>query len=182
MHIDAGGIVVSNQASQLSTFQVCQSPGPSFDLTLMPEFADLIPGAEPVNLTLALRVGVTDPDGVSGVIGSYKNGSSSIWTNISMSSDISTSNPDDYVAWPHNYTISEPSFVVIWDIKFYANDSLNNWNTSSLHRISICRQGSTGTITTSQFSPLYLPIAIVVTFAAIMLPILYVMYRRKENH
>lgn len=194
MNTIAGGTVVSSQSYSSSSFQVCQSSGPSFDI-IMPEFGDLVPGTEPVNLTLELRVEVTDPDGISMVIGSYKNGSSSIWTNISMSRDTSTSNPDDYAAWPLNYTISEPSFLVIWDIKFYANDSLNNWNVSSIHQMSICRQSSTDTTATSTTGnttssttdstitiPLLVPLVVTSTFVVIMLPALYVMYRRRVKH
>jgi hypothetical protein len=141
----------------------------------MPGFADLVPGTEPVNLTLELRVGVTDPEGVSVVIGSYKNYSSSEWTNVSMSRDASTSNPDDFVAWPLNYMITEPSFVFMWDIKFHANDTLGNWNTSELRQISICRQGSTGTTTDFPFVPLIIAAGSV----AMILPVLYLAYRRR---
>ena len=173
---NVGGTAAYNQLSTYSTFHVCQSSGPSFDLTLMPGFGDLVPGTEPVNLTLELRVGVTDPDGVSAVIGSYKNNSSSEWNNITMSRDASTSDPDDFVAWPINYTMNEPSFVVIWDIKFYANDSLDNWNISSLHQISICRQGSTYTTTDFPIAPLIMAAG----FVAIIVLILFVIYRRRE--
>ncbi len=192
MITNTGEIGMSNPSYSSSSFQVCESSGPFFDLTLMPEFADLVPSIEPVNLTLELRVGVTDPEGLSLVIGSYKNNSNSEWTNVSMSYDAISSDPDDYVAWPLNYTMSEPSFLVIWDIKFYANDSLNNWNTSSIHQMSISRQSSTGTTTTSTTSDTtssatdtntttlpIIPIAIAVIFAAIILPILYVMYQRR---
>ncbi|MBN2228354.1 MAG: hypothetical protein JW779_02100 [Candidatus Thorarchaeota archaeon] len=173
-------VIVSLQSSvggtadcnQLSTFHVCQSSGPSFDLTLMPEFVDLVPNSGPVNLTLELRVEVTDPDGVSFVVGSYKNSSSSKWNNITMKRDMSTGDPDDFVAWPLNYTMNEPSFVVIWDIKFFANDSLDNWNISNVHQISICRQGSTYTTTDFPIAPLI----IAAGFLTIIVLILFVIY------
>jgi hypothetical protein len=164
--------------NQLSTFHVCQSSGPSFDLTLMPGFGDLVPGTEPVNLTLELRVGVTDPDGVSLVIGSYKNNSSSEWNNITMKRDTSTGNPDDFVAWPLNYIMNEPSFVVIWDIKFYANDSLDNWSISNLHQISICRQGSTYTTTDIPMAPLIMAAGLLVIFVLL----LFAIYRKRVTH
>lgn len=172
---NAGGAAVSNQSSLSSSFQVCQSSGPSFKLTPW-VFMDLVPSTEPVTLTLELRVGVTDPDGVSNVIGSYKNNSSSNWNNVSMSRDAFTSDPDDFVAWPLNFTIIGANSLVIWDIMFYANDSLNNWNTSSLHRISFCRQGSTNT---TADIPLQISIIITVTIVAVILPVLYIIYRRR---
>jgi len=188
----ARGTGISNQSYSSSSFQLCQSSSPSFDLTLMPEFVDLIPNIEPVNLILELRVGVTDSDGVSIVIGSYKNNSSSEWTNVSMSHDAISSDPDDYVAWPHNYTMIEPSFLVIWDIKFYANDSLNNWNISSMHQMSICRQSSTNTATTGNTTSSTtsitatilpsVPLVMTVAIIAIILPVLYVVYHRRVKH
>ncbi|MDH4212508.1 MAG: hypothetical protein OEV85_01190 [Candidatus Thorarchaeota archaeon] len=178
------------QPSSVLMYQLTQSTGTEFDMTLMPGFADLIPGTEPVNLILELRVGVSDPDGVSKVIGSYKNNSISEWTNVTMSLDDSTSNPDDYVAWPHNYTMTEPSFVVIWDIKFYANDSLNNWNVSSVHQLSICRQTSTSITTTSMITSttttnstttdsLIVPFVIVAISVLIIIPVLYIISQRR---
>jgi len=137
----AGEVGMTIESSPSSTFQVCQTSGPSFDLTYMPEFIDLVPGSEPVTLTLELRVGVTDPDGVSAVIGSYKNESSSEWTNVTMLEDLSSGSPDDYVAEPLNYTMVGTNWIVVWDVIFYANDSLGNWNTSDMHKMSVCRQG-----------------------------------------
>ncbi|MHA2135770.1 MAG: hypothetical protein ACW99J_18085, partial [Candidatus Thorarchaeota archaeon] len=116
-----------------------QSSGPSFDLTGMPGFSDLVSGTEPINRTLELRVGVTDPDGVSTVIGSYKNSSETEWTNVTMVRDMSYA--DDYVAEPLNYTIVGAHFLVVWDIIFYSNDTLDNWATSELFRMSVSRQG-----------------------------------------
>ncbi len=137
----AGEVGMTIESSPSSSFQVCQTSGPSFDLTLMPGFVDLVPGSEPVTLILELRVEVTDPDGVSVVIGSYKNESSSEWTNVTMLEDLSTGIPDDYVAEPLNYTMVGTNWLVIWYVIFHANDSLGNWNTSDLHKMSVCRQG-----------------------------------------
>jgi len=175
---NAGVTIASSHSFSNPSFQVYQSSGPSFDLTFMPGFADLVPGAEPVTLTLELRVGVTDPDGVSTVIGSYKNNSSSTWTNVSMYQDTTTSFPDDYVAWPLNYTVNEPHFVVIWDIEFYANDSLNTWSMSNVHRLSVCRQGSADTDTDIQ--PLVI-IAIATGLAAVIFPTIYLLNRRRAQ-
>jgi hypothetical protein len=174
---NAGLTITSSHTFSNPALQVCQSSGPSFDLTFMPGFADLVPSNEPVTLSLELRVGVIDPDGVSTVIGSYKNNSSSEWNNVSMIQDTTTSAPDDYVAQPLNYTMNEPSFIVIWDIKFYANDSLNNWNMSSVCQLSVCRQGSTNDDITIQ---VLVPIAFTTAIVVLILPTIYLLIRRRS--
>jgi hypothetical protein len=116
-----------------------QSSGPTFDLTGKPGFSDLVSGTEAINMTLELRVGVTDPDGVSTVIGSYKNSSETEWTNITMARDESYA--EDFEAEPLNYMIVGAPFLVVWEIIFYANDTLDNWSTSELFRMSVSRQG-----------------------------------------
>lgn len=169
------------ESSPSSSFQVCQTSGPSFDLTSMPGFVDLIPGSEPVTLTLELRVEVTDPDGVSVVIGSYKNESSSDWTNVTMLEDLSGS-PDDYVAKPLNYTMVGTNWLVIWDVIFYANDSLGNWNTSDMHKMSVCRQG----YSTTPNNPIDITATTVVALAAALIVIvtslLYMIHRHRMRH
>lgn len=168
----AGEVGMTIESSPSSSSHVCQTSGPSFDLTSMPGFADLVPGSEPVTLTLELRVRVTDPDGVSVVIGSYKNESSSEWTNVTMLEDLSLGNPDDYVAKPLNYTMVGTNWVVIWDVIFYANDSLGNWNTSDLHKMSVCRQG---------YSPIpsITVVALAAALIAIITSLLYMIRRHR---
>ncbi len=172
----AGEVGMTIESSPLSSFQVCQTSGPSFDLTSMPGFVDLIPGSEPVTLTLELRVEVTDPDGVSVVIGSYKNESSSDWTNVTMLEDLSGS-PDDYVAKPLNYTMVGTNWIVIWDVIFYANDSLGNWNTSDMHKMSVCRQGYI-----SAFAVVALATALMVMVViTLLLSLLYMIHRHRRS-
>jgi hypothetical protein len=177
MILRTGAFVVTSQSLSDSISLAQQSSGPSFDLTRMPGFADLIPGAEPVTLTLELRVGVTDPDGVSTVIGSYKNNSSNTWTNVSMNQDATASNQDVYVARPFNYTMSEPSFVVVWDIKFYANDTLDNWNMSKMIQFSVCRQGPANY--TNVLAEFLVPVAVTIIVVVLILPIIYLLIQRR---
>jgi hypothetical protein len=176
---NAGAIIATSESFSDPFFLAQQSSGPSFDVTLMPGFADLVPGTEPVTLALELRVGVTDPDGVSTVIGSYKNDSSSTWTNVSMNRDDSTTNPDDYVAIPLNYTIVEINFIVVWDIVFYANDSLGQWSTSDLHQISVSRQGSNST-NNNEFQILAI-VTGTIGLVTVMILAVYLFHQRKKQ-
>jgi len=173
----AGEVGMTIESSPSSPFQVCQTSGPSFDLTLMPGFVDLIPGSEPVTLTLELRVEVTDPDEVSVVIGSYKNESSSEWTNVTMLEDLSSGNQDDYVAEPLNYTMVGTNWLVIWYVIFYANDSVGNWNTSDMHKMSVCRQGYISAFTVVALATA-LMVMVVIT---LLLFLLYMIHRHRRS-
>ena len=181
----AGEIGMTIESSPSSSFQVCQTSGPSFDLTYMPGFVDLVPGSEPVTLILELRVEVTDPDGVSVVIGSYKNESSSEWTNVTMLEDLSSGNPDDYVAEPLNYTMVGTNWLVIWYVIFYANDSLGNWNTSDMHKMSVCRQGYSTTPNNTTNDTIDITAITVVALAAALVvgitSLLYMISRHRRS-
>lgn len=121
-------------------YTICDTSGPDFDLSLLPDFVDLIPGSEPVIFSLELRVGVSDPDNVDTVIGSYSN-SSENWVNVTLNYDESSSNPNDYAAQSLNYTIpGGTTSLTIWNIKYFANDSLGNWNVSQITTMSVSRQ------------------------------------------
>ena len=177
----AGEVGMTIESAPSSSFQVCQTSGPSFDLTSMPDFVDLIPGSEPVTLTLELRVEVTDPDGVSVVIGSYKNESSSEWTNVTMLEDLSSGIPDDYVAEPLNYTMVGTNWLVIWDVIFYANDSLGNWNTSDLHKMSVCRQGYSTTPNSTIDITAIPVVALAAALIVIITSLLYMIHRHRRR-
>jgi len=124
---------------QEKAFLPCDLEGPAFQFS-MPEFADLVPGTEAVNLSLNLDVRVNDPDGVDTVIGGYKNRSESTWRNVTLHHDPDAYWPDLYLGHATNYTLDEHGGV-IWDIRFYANDSLDNWNASDITFFSIARSG-----------------------------------------
>ena len=129
----------NSKSTNVERFIISDDSGPIFDLTRLPDFVDLIPGSEPVIFSLDLRVGVSDPDHVDTVIGSYNNNSDD-WVNISLNYDESTSDPDDYAAHALNYTIPGGTSHTIWNIRFFANDSLGNWNVSRLKTMSVSRQ------------------------------------------
>ena len=130
----------SGVTSRGPLFCTSDSQGPSFNLSSMPGFMDLVPDTEPVNLTLRLTVGVTDPDGVDSVIGSYRNSSQIEWTNVTMSEDLSYNQSGIYIAEALNYTTPAGGFNIVWQYVFYANDSLGNWNQSAMGNMSVARQ------------------------------------------
>lgn len=133
-----GPLVTTDVGFTGTAFRASDSQGPSFSLGWMPDSQDLIPGNEPVNLTLRLVVGVTDQDGVDSVIGSYKNISQTTWTNVTLHEDSSYSEPYVYSA-NVNYTSPAGRFLYIWQYFFYASDGLGNWNKSEMRNISVSR-------------------------------------------
>jgi hypothetical protein len=118
------------------TFALSDSTGPEF-LDVGNDFADYYPSTEPVNVILRFSVLVRDPDGIDMVIGSYKNRSEPIWKNVTMGiySDRGN-NTYRYFAEPLNFTLDNENRGAEWDLKFYANDTLGNWNVSALGSIS----------------------------------------------
>ncbi len=158
------------KSTYVEQFTISDDSGPVFDLTYLPDFVDFIPGPDPIDYRLTLRVGVNDPDNVDTVIGSYSN-SSENWVNITLDYDDSTNSTDDYSAQALNYTVPGGFSLTVWHIRYYANDSLGNWNVSQLKTMSVSRQ---------QIPPLYgnvfvallivatimIPIAIVITWYA----------------
>lgn len=151
-------------------FTISDNSGPDFDLTLLPDFVDLIPGSTPIIFSLELRVGVSDPDNVDTVIGSYSN-SSENWVNITLNYDESTTNPSDYAAQALNYTIPGGTSLTIWNLKFSANDSLGNWNVSQIKTMSVSRQNIGTTPTNGNVvvglligAIVMIPIAIIITW------------------
>ncbi|MBS3795875.1 MAG: hypothetical protein KGY80_13305 [Candidatus Thorarchaeota archaeon] len=86
----------------------------------------------PINVTLDLFVDVFDPDGIDAVIGSYRNSSGGQWSNITMTFTSHHEAPlsDFYTADGPNFTLDPEHSLIVWDIKYYANDTLGNWNVS----------------------------------------------------
>ncbi len=102
-------------------------------------FADLIPSSVPVELTLRLSVVVRDEDGIDTVIGSYKQDNDTIWTNITMSVYAELSEQRYlYSARPLNFTLDADNRHMVWDVVYYASDTLGNWNKSEQGSISYC--------------------------------------------
>ncbi len=96
------------------------------------EFADLLPSSVPVEIPLDLYVVVRDEDGIDTVIGSYKKDNDTIWTNATMSvSSELTEQRYSYSARPLNFTLDADNRLMVWDVVYYASDTLGNWNKSA---------------------------------------------------
>ncbi len=149
---------------------LADSSGPTLT-PMMPEFFDLVPGNDPVNVSLELRVNATDPDGVEVVIGSYNNRSESTWTNVTLILDPEFNDPNVYLGVV-NYTLGGPGGVY-WNIRFFASDTLGNWNVSEDTFQSVAR-GNVPTTTTTQRPEselfgliLVLPVVVVIIIAMV---------------
>jgi len=102
-------------------------------------FADLLPSSVPVEITLHLSVVVRDEDGIDTVIGSYKKDNDTIWTNTTMSFYAElTEQRYLYSARPLNFTLDADNRIMVWDVVYYASDTLGNWNKSAQGLLSYC--------------------------------------------
>ena len=165
---------------QEKAFLPCDLEGPVFQF-VMPEFADLIPGTGAVNLSLNLAVRVSDPDGVDTVIGGYKNRSESTWRNVTLHHDPDAYWPDQYLGHAIDFTLDDEHSAVIWDIRFYANDSLGNWNASDITFASIWRGNlppSTSFIN-GQDGVLWLQLGLMVMGVVVISVIIYLAVRQR---
>ncbi|MHA1908714.1 MAG: hypothetical protein ACW98Y_15550 [Candidatus Thorarchaeota archaeon] len=86
---------------------------------------------------LHLFVTVRDSDGIDTVIGSYKDINGTIWRNVTLTL-YGTLNDDwmYYVGDGENVTLNLEKRIKIWNVKYYANDTLGNWNVSDVMRNS----------------------------------------------
>ncbi|MHA2359202.1 MAG: S8 family serine peptidase, partial [Candidatus Thorarchaeota archaeon] len=142
-----------------------------------PEFGTHSRSPQTPNATdiVIIQVNVTDVTGVDTVILSYFNGTA--WTNVTM-----TWNGISY-----NATIPAfPSGTTV-DYRFYANDTLGYWATSSIFSYTVTP--STGTITTTTTTttspppgaPDYLRIAILLTAVFALIVIAVIFSRRRSK-
>jgi hypothetical protein len=102
-------------------------------------FHDSVPSSVPLEFTLGLSVVVRDEDGIDTVIGSYKKDNDTIWTNTTMS--FYAELPEQrhlYSARPLNFTLDADNRNMVWDLVYYASDTLGNWNKSAQGSISYC--------------------------------------------
>jgi len=78
---------------------------------------------------VVLGVTVMDEDGVDTVIGSISNVTEAVWHNVTLVE--SSTVPDDYYG---SYHVDLPGagHTYVSHVKYYANDTLGNWNTSNV--------------------------------------------------
>ena len=120
---------VANNVRASNNISNTDSDGPTI-IPEMPQYIDVVGSGEKDTYWLVLRANVTDPDGIETVIGSYCNRSEGKWYNITMQPDPDHESGDIYKIVARNYTLTNRNSGVIWDIKFYACDSLGHWSTN----------------------------------------------------
>ncbi|MFW9849246.1 MAG: hypothetical protein ACFFF4_08895 [Candidatus Thorarchaeota archaeon] len=111
--------------------------GPEFD-GIGDFFADLLPNdTHQGRAQLNLFVSVYDTDGIDTVIGSYKDINGTVWSNVTLS--LYGAHDDGWMFYSgrgENVTLGPEMRIKIWNVKYYANDSLGNWNVSDVGRSS----------------------------------------------
>jgi len=120
---------------------IADTNGPEFDVPFGNLSIDLPPESGPMNISLKLRGEVTDPDGVDTVIGSYRLDEEIEWHNKTLSYTPTETYPNLYSSFVMNYSLGPGNWGVKWYFKFYANDTLGNWNSSSVYFHSISGGG-----------------------------------------
>ncbi|MHA1771086.1 MAG: hypothetical protein ACTSXS_05725, partial [Candidatus Thorarchaeota archaeon] len=83
----------------------------------------------PTTITLNLTVRVTDQDGVTVVIGSFKNASLGNWKNITLSP---TGSDDYYSAVATSFILDANHRGAQWDVRYFACDSTGNWTKTGI--------------------------------------------------
>jgi hypothetical protein len=87
-------------------------------------------------VSVFLGVTVKDADGVQTVIGSISNISELEWHNVTMS--VSGTIEDRYYGG-YNVSVPEDGHTYEFHVKYYASDTLGNWNTSNTTHYYISR-------------------------------------------
>jgi len=98
------------------------SEGPSFS-----DFSDFYADFVNENASVWFHVTVTDSDGVDLVIGSTRESSEHLWHNVTMTA--SESVPNRYYGYYH-VVLPIPGGSITFEVKYYAADTLGNWNVS----------------------------------------------------
>ena len=113
--------------------------GPEFK-DLADHFRDLLPASEKenyANTQLQLFVPVRNSDGIDTVIGSYKDINGTTWTNVMLTLSAELENGwKSYAGGGENVTLTPEMRLKIWNVKYYANDTLGNWNVSDVVKSS----------------------------------------------
>ena len=103
------------------SYQISSSEGPTFS-----DYGDFYADFVNESASVWFHVTVTDSDGVDLVIGSTKEVSEHLWHNVTLTA--SESNPNRYYGY---YPVILPSpGSLVFEVKYFAVDSLDNWNVS----------------------------------------------------
>jgi hypothetical protein len=116
-------LLVSQPSMTICVVQSTSSNGPVFS-----DYGDFYADFTNESGCVWFHVTVTDSDGVAQVIGSTRNSSEELWHNLTLA--ISETYIDRYYGY---YSVVLPhSGSVIYEVKYYAADTLGNWNVSEV--------------------------------------------------
>lgn len=160
------GVSTSLSVLEESQQSISDTNGPEFDVPFGNLSIDFHPESGPVNISLMLRVEVTAPSGVDTVIGSYRLDDENEWHNKTLSYTPREGYPDLYSAFVMNRTLCSGDWGGKWYFKFYANDTLGNWNNSSVWFESFFGGGMPSPASSIFLNPLFW-IAVVATVLVI---------------
>lgn len=127
-----GGITITTFSP---TFTPSDDIGPSFG-DVDNSFADALQESDVTYLTLELYVMVYD-DGISSVIGRYKEQNEMDWINCTLDlSHVFETGWRSYVGNGTEFVLTTEYRTRIWDVKYYACDSMGNWNVTDVVKYS----------------------------------------------
>jgi hypothetical protein len=139
-------LVGTSAATNMIASVGSDSEGPIF-VNLSGLIADTTPRTEPVpfSFVLELSVLIWDPNGMDMAIGSYKNSTDSTWANVTMTyMGNYTLNNSEYTEVYH-YHANATTFLLdpdhrlkVWNVKYYARNTLGRWNVSDTVNYSYC--------------------------------------------
>lgn len=145
-------------------------------------FADLLlTGPDEVYCTLEIYVEVWDEVNVDLVIGCFKRDNETQWSNVTMSF-LGYSRLDSHLHYfganATQFALSLSNRFALWNVRYYAHDSLGLWNVSQTVNYSYCGLPYfTTTTTTDGDSPnLVVPAAVIMIVA---IAVLVLIVRRK---
>ncbi len=100
-------------------------------------YADALQNSDVTHITLSFYVTVYDSDGISSVIGSYNEQNGTEWSNCTLDLyHVYESGWRSYVGNGTNFTLTAEYRIKIWDVKYYACDSMGNWNATDVVKYS----------------------------------------------
>jgi hypothetical protein len=121
------GVVYSNSQG----FSASDNQGPIFR-GIGDTYADALQDSDIEYFSLSFSIYVSDEDGIGIVIGSYKEQNRSYWNNITLGLNHEFEDGwKNYIGYGPNFTLTSEYRTRVWDVKYYACDSLGNWNASS---------------------------------------------------
>ncbi len=176
-------------ATNAKAFACSNSEGPIFvDLSglIVDTTADTRP--LPWSFVLELSVWIGDSNGMNLTIGSYKDNADPTWTNVTMTYMGTWAVNNSKYTEVYSYYANATTFVLdpdhrlkVWNVEYYAQDSLGRWSISDTVNYSYCAlyrtQSSTPT-STSEGMPVNLLAGGVLAGAVVL--VLSVAYLRRR--